>query len=437
MRKGAFFSLTLFLFCLSFFPPAARADSLIARFVFVTEPQSVPAGERSGACTVQAQNAVGNSQQSEETIDLVFSSTSASGEFLGETGDPVRTVMNKGTANRTFYYRDSSLGTHTLTVAAVGRISGKSWTVSQQITIESAGSAALPAVVLPAASIPPGFGVVSPAPSTPGIEARAGSDRTVVAGASVDFAGTAIGLLGIPIDNARFWWNFGDGATAEGIRVSHAFRAPGTYMVGLHVSSGAYAGSDYATITVVPNKVEVVEVVGGEAGFIRLRNGSEALVDIGGWIMEADGGARFILPAHTMIRGKSDAAFLHTITGFSRATALTVRFPDGSVAFRYSPEPAAPLPLSLPPRNNTVSAPITAFGVVSVAKQKYAEPASDTEPARESTPSPAAARVSSSLPYSASGFAGSSPAGSLFLALAALLSAGASAAFLFLKKFIA
>ncbi|TSD03896.1 MAG: hypothetical protein Greene071436_232 [Parcubacteria group bacterium Greene0714_36] len=316
-------------------------------FVFVSEPQAIRAGETSAEVKIQAQDGAGNEKKTEETIDLIFSSTSSTGEFLNASGNPVSTVMARGTANRTFYYRDASPGTHTLTVSATGRISGQIWTAIQSITIPlstGAGAPVTPAVSSATATPSPAAasGSVTATPIPPTIEARAGKDQTAVAGATVNFQGTAIGLLGVPIENARFWWNFGDGATAEGHDAAHVFRVPGIYLTGLHVSSGIYAASDYVAVTVIPNKVSISEVVGGDAGFTRLKNGSEMALDIGGWTIEDGQGKSFVLPPHTMIRGKSDVALPHAVTGFIGAPSLTVRFPDGSVSFSYPSEPVVP-----------------------------------------------------------------------------------------------
>lgn len=428
--QRALYKWGLFLCCSGLFLFAARADAQITRFVFITEPQTVAAQELSGAYTIQAQDAAREARQSEETIDLTFSSTSATGEFLSATGEPVRTVMNKGTANRTFYYRDATAGTHTLTVVAVGRVSGQTWTASQKIAVGSVASAPAPAALAPALDAPaPSSGSVSALPPAPAIEARAGPDRTAIAGTSVDFKGMAIGLLGAPIDNARFWWNFGDGAVTEGKDASHIFRAPGTYTAGLHVSSGVYAASDYATIAVIPNKVIIKEVIAGEGGFIRIRNESDATVDIGGWAIAAADGRKFMLPPYTMVRGKSDIALAHTVTGLSGAVPLRVHFPDGSLAFVYADEPAAPA------RDSAPSVPIIAAAVppVPVAQIETADTKSDqataTASLHDEAPLP--------HPYAASAGMGAFAFSYSFFALAVFLSAGASAGFLLLKKFFA
>ena len=120
--------------------PAARASSHIAQLRFITEPQSVSAGQLSQELIIQAQDTEDSPVEVGETIDLEFTSTSLGGEFLNASGNPVSTVMNKNWKSRTFYYRDSAAGTHNLKVKATGRVSGKSWEAAQGITIFSGES---------------------------------------------------------------------------------------------------------------------------------------------------------------------------------------------------------------------------------------------------------------------------------------------------------
>lgn len=344
-----FFALAGFLFLFSL---CARADTLIDRFVFTTDPQIIKAGAISGALTVQAQDEAGNPHKSEETIDMIFSSTSSTGEFLNASGGSADPVMNKNTANRTFYYRDIARGTHTLTIKATGRISGKSWTASQSIGIDiDQGSTAPSGAVSVSSSIssstPSGssayhtpVAALSPAPT---IQAFAGEDHTALAGAEELFVGEAIGLVHEPITNARFWWNFGDGTTAEGKSVGHTYRDPGIYTLALSVSSGEYAASDYAAVRVLPNKIFVAEVVGGEEGWVRVVNPAAVMADIGGWSMEDDHGNVFYLPVHTMIGAGGEASFANRITGLISDKKVSLRYASGLLASAgESAAPSAP-----------------------------------------------------------------------------------------------
>jgi len=73
------------------------------------------------------------------------------------------------------------------------------------------------------------------------------ANTTISAGTSVSFFGTANGATGTVTYN----WSFGDGATAAGITVSHAFTAAGSYTVILNVADqSGRTGCASAIVTV-------------------------------------------------------------------------------------------------------------------------------------------------------------------------------------------
>lgn len=116
MKK--FFIASLLLFALS---SAATAE--VSQFVLVTREQTVVPNVLSQVLTVQSQNNTGVSEAVLETTDLIFESTSLSGKFVGAGGKSVSKTMSKNTAHKNFYYIDPTIGTHTLTVTTIGRIS--------------------------------------------------------------------------------------------------------------------------------------------------------------------------------------------------------------------------------------------------------------------------------------------------------------------------
>src|SRR3990167_1107385 len=61
--------------------------------------------------------------------------------------------------------------------------------------------------------------------------ARVNASRVVTAGGGSFFEAQVYGAESLPIAGARFMWNFGDGATAEGARVFHTYAYPGRYSV--------------------------------------------------------------------------------------------------------------------------------------------------------------------------------------------------------------
>jgi PKD repeat protein len=151
-------------------------------------------------------------------------------------------------------------------------------------------------------------------------------------GVEENFIGGAMGLLGSPITDARFWWNFGDGGTAEGKSVGHTYRETGTYTAVLSVTSGGYAATDYTQIRVEPNKISLAGVTAGEVGGIRIANPASAGADIGGWALEDDRGRVFFLPVHTVIGPGGEAVFANKITGLDPRTKVTLRYPGGQAA---------------------------------------------------------------------------------------------------------
>lgn len=371
----------LLFFCLAIFaaPALARAASGITGFVFTTDPQTVAAGARSGPLTIQAQDANYAETKTPETIDLEFSSTSATGKFVNASSSAVSTVMNKNTANRTFYYLDSAPGAYTLTVRLIGRDSGASWAASQAISVS--GAAVPPPSAPPAAPLSVQAPLPPPAPqpapqssasgssATSRISADAGPDQTVVAGSTANFKGAAYGLKKEPLESARFWWNFGDGETQEGQATTHIFRIPGAYIVGLHVSSGEYEASDYATVHVLANQIRASRVIAGGEGYIQLANPLNMETDIGGWIIEDGSHGRFFIPPRTKISAGGEISFANSVTGLLQSEPpypLALQYPNGVTALVYAPEIiAAPsAPSSTPARLNPLPAGTSTAGAV-------------------------------------------------------------------------
>ncbi len=82
----------------------------------------------------------------------------------------------------------------------------------------------------------------------------AGEDIKIDAGSVATFFGTATDSQGATLDNARYFWDFGDGVQAEGRRVTHAYAMPGKYTAGVHAAWGGVSASDYRTVEVLKNQ---------------------------------------------------------------------------------------------------------------------------------------------------------------------------------------
>ena len=92
--------------------------------------------------------------------------------------------------------------------------------------------------------------------------ANAGADKTATVGQSVAFSGSASYDIDAG-DTLTYGWSFGDGGTASGVSVAHAYSAAGTYTVTLTVSDKAGA-SAVDTLTVVVNPVPSVTTLAFE-----------------------------------------------------------------------------------------------------------------------------------------------------------------------------
>jgi hypothetical protein len=100
-----------------------------------------------------------------------------------------------------------------------------------------------PAVIPP--TTPP------PAPPKPPVALADASPKSTIPGVEISFtsAGSAAGPSGAAIDT--FAWSFGDGATASGPDVTHAYNTSGTFSVGLIVTDeNGQTGSATVTINV-------------------------------------------------------------------------------------------------------------------------------------------------------------------------------------------
>ena len=320
--KTRFFYLGLFTLFWAGFALAATSQ-----FVFTTEQQTILPSEISGAITIQSQDAGGNKANTTETIDLEFSSTSSTGEFLNSSGNPASAVMAKNTANRTFYYRDSTAGTYTLTIRLVGRESGQSWQASQQVVVVNTEEASQQQNQNQYSSE-----TQSPAPvaNAPKVEFGAkilGGDRVVVVGAGTNFEGAVFDSSGKLVASDDFLWSFGDGAYARGRFANHAYNYPGKYIIFFNAAVSGVSFGDSITANVIPNEVKISEVKPNDDGWVEIVNGSDFKIDISHWAV-SNGREAFYFPKNTLVDAKTYLIIPEEISGIEF-------FPSGSAALLY------------------------------------------------------------------------------------------------------
>ncbi|PIR85296.1 hypothetical protein COU15_01390 [Candidatus Kaiserbacteria bacterium CG10_big_fil_rev_8_21_14_0_10_45_20] len=165
------------------------------------------------------------------------------------------------------------------------------------------------------------------------ISATAGGDRTVFAGADALFEGSAFGLKGEPLENARYIWTFGNGDRREGKTFFYNFPFPGTYVVVLDVASGKYSASDRIKVEVVPAKITIGEVT---TDFIEIQNYSDVEIDLGGWMILANT-VYFRFPQNTIVLAQEAVRISNLRTGLSPTSKkdVSILYPNGTPAVVY------------------------------------------------------------------------------------------------------
>lgn len=376
----------------------------VANVVFTSDAQSIGTGVVSGQLTLQAQDSAGASVNIPQTACLSLMSTSPQGQFSSSATNwsPVTVLtMNKGTANKNFYYQDAQAGTPTITVKAALKPAsvtsscanwpldqwGTLWNATQSITIgngaasNDAGSSGSPSDSTSTAQTqtqtqnipPPASSYV--APPAPSLFADAGADRTVIVGADVQFDARAYDTSRAVLDAAtvRFMWNFGDGSTAEGRSVLHHYEYPGRYALVLNIAQDRFAGVDEAVITAEPAKLGFSAL---QDGGVEIQNLAGRDLDLSGWLVRAGAGllpALFTLPPRSLILSGSSMRIGKETLGFAATSQARLQYPNGVLALEAGettpsagvtpPVPApAPAPVTVAPASRTRSSAVPPSG---------------------------------------------------------------------------
>ncbi len=316
----------------------------VTQFVFVTPVQNIGVSTLSDTITIQSQNSSGSPEDITETTDVEFTSTSSTGEFLSTSGNPVSTTMSRNTANKNFLYRDSSSGTHTITIRATGRTSLNVFTATQSITVGSDGSVATTTTqnnttattteetVAPTPAPTPqpvysSHSSPSPLSNTENkmqFEVYAGRSRLTSVGSQVAFTATPTRLQNVGIQSISYEWSFGDGATALGQITSHAYVFPGEYIVVLNARSSDKQAVSRTSIKVVSPELFLTRVEFGT----EVSNKSSLEVNLGGWSL-VNNKKTFVFPKDTIILPNKSIVFSDNVTGLDLTSEINILNPLG------------------------------------------------------------------------------------------------------------
>lgn len=138
--------------------------------------------------------------------------------------------------------------------------------------------------------IPPVYYHRSYFPESEKIYLSLGENRIALAGSDILFeVSSVMGDTRRPV-NANYFWDFGDGESAEGVKVYHAYKFSGEYTVNVEAFSNGSKSSDRIYVKVMdPNLSISLKEINGEKGVQVLNNGKDE-VDIGGFLVRATGG---------------------------------------------------------------------------------------------------------------------------------------------------
>lgn len=212
--------------------------------------------------------------------------------------------------------------------------------------------------------------VSSSFPTEPQISAELKGPQNGIAGADIVFSGIALGLQKQPIENARFLWTFGDGASREGKSVIHSYFSPGQYVVVLNVSSEKYTASVRQTMTIIAPSISVQAVEIGPNGFVELYNGATVELDLSNWHIRTTSKV-FTFPIHTIILSRKPLRFSNQITGLEPNGTAELLYPNGVVSASYTPKPSVIVsaPAKAETKESPAPAPKPAATVITPAKE--------------------------------------------------------------------
>ncbi len=154
---------------------------------------------------------------------------------------------------------------------------------------------------------------------------------TLVGGGSF-FEAKVFGAQSVPLP-ARIIWNFGDGSTAEGARVFHAYHYPGKYVVTAVAAYNFSSGMARATQEAV---AAAVSLHAESDGSLLVVNESKQDLDIGLWSL-LQGEKFFVIPEDTVVLEGEGVRFAPVVTGLYGDPKALLRYPNDAVAASAKP----------------------------------------------------------------------------------------------------
>jgi hypothetical protein len=350
MKQNKYFLALLF-----FFLAPATAGAQVAAVTFTSQSQTVELNVSSLALTLAAQDVNGNpvSGGIPQTGCIALTSSSQTGQFSSSaaTWNPVGALtMNKGTSNRSFFYKDPTAGTYNLSVAFALKPttvsdSCSSWPqsewgtllhASQTIIVGAQSSDTTSSDQTSADNETTSSTTATTQEPTSISQASVGSETlvtkiktqpVVIAGAGSFFSGSASDSHGPKGSGTRYVWNFGDGAIEEGQTVFHTYTYPGTYAVLLSVGSGDEAGIGRTSTQVISAQIGMLVEPDGS---VLISNQSSQELNIGLWNVTS-GTSTFPIPQNTILLGSQSIRFSSEVMHMYAGADVVLRYPNNTI----------------------------------------------------------------------------------------------------------
>lgn len=158
----------------------------------------------------------------------------------------------------------------------------------------------------------------------------AGRERLATVKTPIDFVAYDNRKLGEG-EQVTYIWSFGDGTSATGAKVSHAYNYAGTYNVVLNAS---YNNNDSAVartrVTVIESAVSLT-MVNYQQGYLEIRNSGTREQNINGWFL-ASGLAKYYFPLDTIISSQDKIKVPLWFLGPLATSTVSLYYPNGEMA---------------------------------------------------------------------------------------------------------
>ncbi len=150
-------------------------------------------------------------------------------------------------------------------------------------------------------------------------EVSAGRSRLSTVGNTIMFRASVTKSENISERNTGYTWSFGDGMTAQGDIVNHAYRFGGDYTVVLNATNGDKLAVDRVAVKITEPIITLQRVEQG----VELSNKSGSEINLEGWKL-VSGVREFIFPKDTIVGGNKKIVFGDDVTHLNADTLSLV-----------------------------------------------------------------------------------------------------------------